>query len=154
MVIITWISQFFTKNNLFSYWIQYFFYNKNLTWYSLIVFMWIFPLQSTELIKSLNFGSNLKKKNAKKYLQFFIFFVFIRYELYIQNILLHFKCIPIQKIMILYMVYRYNGERTDENAWIIGTYAHTLTQENFYVIDEFGHILKYFSKISLMNDSK
>ena len=41
--------------------------------YSLIDFDVIFSMQSSEFIKSVNFGNILKKKAAKKNLNFFIF---------------------------------------------------------------------------------
>ena len=46
------------------------------------------------------------------------------------------------------MVETNSGKRTDQNAGI-----HTLTQENIHIIDVFKQKLKYFSKISVMNDS-
>ena len=46
----------------------------------------IFPMQSSEFTKSLNYGSISRKKNAKKNLQFFIFhikFYFYSEKIYI-----------------------------------------------------------------------
>ena len=51
--------------------------------YSLIYIDVIFPIQSSEFIKSLNFGSNLKKNCNKKNLNLFIFHLeidFYRYK--------------------------------------------------------------------------
>ena len=60
----------FTRNSPLFYYIQIFFQIK--TGYSLIDFDMIFPIQSSEFIKSLNFGSNLKKKTARKNLKIFL----------------------------------------------------------------------------------
>ena len=57
--IITQISHFFTRNNPFFYLIQTIFRTK--TGNSLIDFDVNFQIQSSDITKSLNFGSNLKK---------------------------------------------------------------------------------------------
>ena len=65
--IITWIYNFFTRNNPFFYEIQIFIWMK--TGHIMLDFDVILPMQSTEFIKSLNFGNNLKKKLQKKHLK-------------------------------------------------------------------------------------
>ena len=56
---------------------------KKKTNFNLINFYEIFPMQSSEFMKSLNFESNLKKKNAKKLniLNFHLKIDFDRYQL-------------------------------------------------------------------------
>ena len=59
IVFITWISHFFSRNNP-SFFILKFVFIK--TEYSPIDFYVIFSIKSPEFLKSINFGSNLKKK--------------------------------------------------------------------------------------------
>ena len=65
--IITWISHVFAGKNIILR-TSYFFYLMK-TGYSLKDFDVIFPIKSSEFIKSLNFGGNSKKN--EKYESFF-----------------------------------------------------------------------------------